>query len=90
MKKIFLTILLTLSYTSSAKENPNELLDGLHRDAHEGNFQNYFARYTADAIFLGTDKTERWTIEEFKAYAEVPFADAVSYTHLTLPTIYSV
>ena len=50
------------------------LLDGLHRDAHEGNFQTYFARYSSDAIFLGTDKTERWTIE------------AVSYTHLTLPT----
>ena len=39
------------------------LLDGLHQDAHEGNFESYFARYTADAIFLGTDKTERWTID---------------------------
>ena len=35
------------------------LLDGLHRDAHEGNFQTYFARYSSDAVFLGTDKTER-------------------------------
>ena len=27
------------------------LLDGLHRDAHEGNFQTYFARYSSDAVF---------------------------------------
>ena len=45
--------------------------DGLHQDAHEGNFETYFNRYTSDAIFLGTDKTERWTIEEFKAYANL-------------------
>ena len=36
---------------------------GLHRDAHEGNFDSYFNRYSW-AIFLGTDKTERWDIEE--------------------------
>ena len=28
------------------------LLDGLHQDAHEGNFQTYFARYSPDAVFL--------------------------------------
>ena len=64
MKKIVITILFLLSYVSWTDENLDELLDGLHRDAHEGNFQNYFARYTLDAIFLGTDKSERWTIEE--------------------------
>ena len=38
------------------------LLDGLHQDAHDANFKTYFALYTSDAIFLGTAKTERWTI----------------------------
>ena len=57
------------------------LLDGLHQDAHEGNFQTYFARYSSEAIFLGTDKTERWTIEEFKAYAEPAFADGHGWTY---------
>ena len=84
------------SHSGWAQEKLDALLDGLHQDAHEGNFQTYFARYTSDAIFLGTDKTERWTIEEFKAYAKPAFADGhgwtysavepVSYTHLTLPT----
>jgi hypothetical protein len=57
------------------------LLDGLHKDAHEGNFQTYFARYSSDAVFLGTDKTERWTIEEFKVYAKPAFSDGHGWTY---------
>ncbi len=57
------------------------LLDGLHRDAHEGSFQAYFARYSSDAVFLGTDKTERWTIGEFKTYAKPAFADGHGWTY---------
>ncbi|MED5560791.1 MAG: nuclear transport factor 2 family protein [Pseudomonadota bacterium] len=57
------------------------LLDGLHSDAHEGNFEAYFARYSSNAVFLGTDKNERWTIEEFKAYAKPAFADGHGWTY---------
>ena len=57
------------------------LLDGLHKDAHEGNFQAYFSRYTEDAVFLGTDKTERWSINEFKSYAKPAFADGHGWTY---------
>ena len=57
------------------------LLDGLHQDAHEGNLQAYFDRYSSDAVFLGTDKTERWTIKEFKAYAKLAFADGHGWTY---------
>ena len=59
----------------------NALLDGLHQDAHEGNFKAYFARYSKNAVFLGTDKTERWTIEEFKAYAKPAFNDGQGWTY---------
>ena len=62
-------------------ERINVLLDGLHQDAHEGNFENYFNRYSPDAVFLGTDKTERWTIKEFKAYAEPAFLDGHGWTY---------
>ena len=60
------------------------LIDGLHQDAHEANFDTYFARYTSDAIFLGTDKTERWTIKEFKDYAKPAFADGHGWTYLVV------
>ena len=59
----------------------DKLLNGLHKDAHEGNFQAYFSRYSSDAIFLGTDKNERWTIEEFKNYAKPAFEDGHGWTY---------
>ena len=81
MKKLMLIVLLMFSHSGWAQEKLDALLDGLHQDAHEGNFQTYFARYTSDAIFLGTDKTERWTVEEFKAYAKPAFADGHGWTY---------
>ena len=88
MKNSFLFLVLlsaNLSTTEDFKNDEiNTLLDGLHQDAHEGNFQSYFDRYASDAIFLGTDKTERWTIEEFKAYAKPAFADGNGWTYLVV------
>ena len=81
MKKTLPAVLWLLSLSSYSQISPDELLDGLHQDAHEGNFQTYFERYTPDAVFLGTDKTERWSIEEFKAYAEPAFADGHGWTY---------
>ena len=81
MKKIISIILLMFSYSGWTQEKPDALLDGLHRDAHEGNFQSYFDRYTIDAVLLGTDKTERWTIEEFKNYAKPAFEDGHGWTY---------
>ena len=85
MKNSFLFLVLISINLSTAEDHKNAeinaLLDGLHQDAHEGNFQSYFDRYTSDAIFLGTDKTERWSVEEFKAYAEPAFADGNGWTY---------
>ncbi len=51
----------------------HRLIDGLHLDAAEARFDSYFERFTPDAVFLGTDRTERWSIAEFKAYAKPIF-----------------
>ena len=84
MMKRFLASCLVLVFNTCADDHYaslDSLLDGLHKDAHEGNFQAYFARYTKDAVFLGTDKTERWTIDEFKSYAKPAFADGHGWTY---------
>ncbi len=44
-------------------------LDAMHEFAAKADEDRYFDLYTPDAIFLGTDATERWTIEQFKEYA---------------------
>ena len=55
--KTFLLIMIFFSQLSFSVDMQqakiDALLDGLHKDAHEGNFQAYFTRYTVDAIFLG-------------------------------------
>jgi hypothetical protein len=84
MKNIIPIIILLLPQTSWAQEDLDVLLNGLHLDAHKGNFESYFDRYSADAVFLGTDKTERWTIEEFKAYAKPAFSDGHGWTYAVI------
>tara|TARA_A100001015_G_scaffold258680_1_gene302086 strand:+ start:594 stop:1046 length:453 start_codon:yes stop_codon:yes gene_type:complete len=81
MKNIVSIIILFLPQISWAQEDLDVLLNGLHLDAHAGNFESYFDRYSTDAVFLGTDKTERWTIEEFKAYAKPAFSDGHGWTY---------
>ena len=78
---ISLALLPTIGSADDQRAAIDALIDGLHQDAHEGNFQTYFDRYTPDAVFLGTDKSERWTIEEFKVYAEPAFEDGHGWTY---------
>ena len=78
---VILSFFIIVNTNADDKRHVNELLDGLHNDAHKGNFDSYFDRYSSDAVFLGTDKTERWTIEKFKNYAKPAFADGHGWTY---------
>ena len=68
-------------FADDQRASIDNLLNGLHEDAHKGNFEAYFDRYSSDAVFLGTDKTERWNIQEFKSYAEPAFEDGHGWTY---------
>jgi ketosteroid isomerase-like protein len=48
------------------------VLDALHEAASQADGPRYFDLFAEEAVFLGTDITERWTVPEFKAYA-LPF-----------------
>ena len=78
---VSLALLPDMSLADNQRAAIDALIDGLHQDAHEGNFHTYFDRYTPDAVFLGTDKSERWTIDQFKVYAEPAFEDGHGWTY---------
>ena len=59
-------------------------LDRLHEMASQANFNDYFALYAPDAVFIGTDAGERWTIDEFKAYAEPHFSAGRGWTYQSI------
>jgi ketosteroid isomerase-like protein len=57
------------------------VLDALHQAASDADFDKYFALYADEAVFLGTDSTERWTIDEFKAYTKPRFEGGGGWTY---------
>ena len=49
-------------------------LEDFHRAAAAADEERYFAHFAPDAIFLGTDPSERWDVPSFRAYAHPHFA----------------
>jgi uncharacterized protein (TIGR02246 family) len=49
------------------------LLDQWHAAAAASDEERYFSLMSADSVFLGTDATERWSRDEFRAYAHPHF-----------------
>jgi hypothetical protein len=50
------------------------VLDALHDAAAKAEGERYFALFHPRAVFFGTAPEERWTVDEFRAYAR-PFFD---------------
>ncbi len=59
----------------------DRLLDRFHLAAANAQFADYFSCLSGDAIFLGTDATERWTVEQFKAFAKPLFDKGTGWTY---------
>src|SRR5262249_51534798 len=57
------------------------VLDGFHAAAAAADEEKYFAALAPDAVFLGTDATERWTKEEFRKFAHPYFAKGKAWTY---------
>lgn len=53
-----------------AKKSIDQLLDGWHKAAAVADEDAFFGAMTADAIYLGTDATERWLRDELKEWSK--------------------
>jgi len=60
------------------------VLDAFHRAASEADADAYFGSFAAEGVFLGTDATERWTVDEFRAYAKPHFDRGRGWTYTPL------
>jgi hypothetical protein len=58
-----------------------KVLDQLHALASAADEERYFALFARDGVFLGTDATERWTVEQFRAYAHPHFSQGKGWTY---------
>lgn len=61
------------------------VLNDFHDAAAKADGPRYFAHFAPDAVFLGTDATERWTLDEFKKFAEPYFSKGKGWTYTRVP-----
>jgi SnoaL-like domain len=77
MKRLLLVLsLLLCSFAAHAdaslRKQVNAFVDRWHDDAAHAR-PAYFDKIAKDGIYIGTDKTERWRRDEFKAWAKPYF-----------------
>jgi len=58
------------------------VLDDWHAAAGAADGARYFGHMTADSVFLGTDATERWSLESFRAFCEPYFSKGIGWTYV--------
>ncbi len=80
-----LTLVLPACQTTSPQPGAlsaiNNTLDAFHTAASEADEDTYFALLADDAVFLGTDATERWTKPEFQEWAAQHFERDSAWTY---------
>ena len=81
MNKLLIILFLFFAISCKKTENPNIqkskinlVLDHWHQAAANADFDTYFSLMTKDAIFIGTDASENWNIEDFKSFCK-PYFD---------------
>ena len=60
---------------------PGAVLDDFHDAASKADEERYFGHFAPEGVFLGTDATERWTVEEFRKYVHPYFSKGKGWTY---------
>ncbi|TQF17404.1 nuclear transport factor 2 family protein [Myxococcus llanfairpwllgwyngyllgogerychwyrndrobwllllantysiliogogogochensis] len=56
------------------------VLDDWHKAAAQADEARYFGYFTPDAVYMGTDATERWTRDEFRAWSKPYFSKGKAWS----------
>lgn len=70
---IFIVTLTPRVSAQSQVPEVDAVLNDLHDAASKADYNRYFSHFAEDAVFLGTDPSERWTTAEFRVYAKQRF-----------------
>jgi len=88
-KQVFVAVaigwLVSFSATAGDHGGATKAIDGVlssfHQAASDADGDLYFGLFADNAVFLGTDATERWSVDEFKAFAEPYFSQGRGWTY---------
>jgi len=81
MKIIFVSIFL-FSSALFANSDINKVLDAFHQAAADADQTLYFSLLDEQAVFLGTDGTERWTKKQFSEFVTPYFSRGQGWLYL--------
>lgn len=89
MIRISLFLILISFSTIVISQNPEkEAIDNMliswHKAAADADFDAYFGHMTDDSVFIGTDATENWQNDEFRAFSKPYFDKGKAWTFTTL------
>lgn len=81
-----LLLLLAFALSASADQrddltNINELLDGFHQAAADGDEARYLGYFADHGVFMGTDDWERWPLDDFREYVHSRFSEGGGWTY---------
>lgn len=65
---------------SALEREVHRVVDDWHAAAAAAESERYLGHFASDAVFLGTDKGERWDLFGFTAYVKGHFADGTGWT----------
>ena len=85
MKRILFAICMAALASRAAAQSADQsavgvVLDAWHAAAAAANEEKYFSYFAPEAVFLGTDATERWTRDEFRRFAHPFFAQGKAWS----------
>jgi hypothetical protein len=95
MYRVILSLFL-VSLFSSANEDVDKVLNSFHQAAAEANYEQYMALLADDAIYMGTDSSERWNKAQFSAFVKPYFSQGKGWLyrsikrHITVTEVKSI
>ena len=89
MKNLALALILStvavapgIAFAVDSQQPIAETLDHFHQAASKADGKAYFELFAPEGVFIGTDASERWTVEEFKKYAMPHFSKGKGWTYV--------
>ena len=76
-----LLIVALLMFAGPDRVTVGQVLDDFHKAASDADEARYFGHMAEDAVFIGTDATERWDRKTFREYAHPHFAAGKGWTY---------
>ena len=83
MKKTFFLLALFFAFSTATADETAvaDTIDSFHDAASKADGERYFNLLADNAIFIGTDATERWNKTEFQTFANPWFSQGKGWTY---------